>query len=47
MTGWTNQLTSLWEVKPKIARMFPFDEIAAAQRFIQDHKNIANVLLTP
>ncbi len=50
MTGWVDQLMSLWEqgaIKPKIARTFPFDEAAAAHHFIQDRKNVGKVLLTP
>ena len=50
MTGWVDQLMSLWEqgaIKPKIARTFRFDEAAAAHHFIQDRKNIGKVLLTP
>ncbi len=49
MTGWVDQLMSLWEqgaIKPKIARTFPFDQAAAAHHFIQDRKNIGKVLLT-
>jgi len=34
-------------IKPKIARVFTFDEAAAAHHFIQDRKNIGKVLLTP
>ena len=47
MTGWVDQLMSLWEqraIKPKIARTFPFDEAAAAHHFIQDRENIGKVL---
>jgi NADPH:quinone reductase-like Zn-dependent oxidoreductase len=50
MSGWVNQLMSIWEqgaIKPKIARAFPFDQAAAAHHFIQDRKNIGKVLLTP
>jgi NADPH:quinone reductase-like Zn-dependent oxidoreductase len=34
-------------IKLKIARVFPFDEAAAAHHFIQDRKNIGKVVLTP
>jgi len=47
---WVDQLMGLWEsgaVKPKIARVFKFDEAAAAHHFIQDRKNIGKVLLAP
>ena len=40
----------LWKngaIKPKIARVFKFDEAAAAHHFIQDRKNIGKVILTP
>jgi NADPH:quinone reductase-like Zn-dependent oxidoreductase len=50
MSGWVNQLMSLWKqgaIKPKIARASPFDQAAAAHHFIQDRKNIGKVLLTP
>ncbi len=48
MTGWVDQLMSLWEegaIKPKVARIFRFDEAAAAHHFIQDRKNMGKVLL--
>jgi NADPH:quinone reductase-like Zn-dependent oxidoreductase len=48
--GWADQLMILWHqgaIKPKIARIFRFDEAAAAHHFIQDRKNIGKVLLTP
>jgi synaptic vesicle membrane protein VAT-1 len=47
---WTEQLLSLWEsgaIKPKIARVFSFDEGPAAHHFIQDRKNIGKLLLKP
>ncbi len=47
---WMDQLMGLWEsgaIKPKIARVFRFDEAAAAHHFIQDRKNIGKVLLKP
>jgi synaptic vesicle membrane protein VAT-1 len=50
MRGWMDQLTALWEqgvIKPKIARVFKFDEAPAAHHFIQDRKNIGKVLLAP
>ena len=50
MRGWMDQLINLSEkgaIKPKIARTFPFDQVAAAHHFIQDRKNIGKVLLTP
>jgi NADPH:quinone reductase-like Zn-dependent oxidoreductase len=50
MSGWVNQLMSLWEqgaIKHKIAQTFSFDQAAAAHHYIQDRKNIGKVLLTP
>ena len=50
MRPWMDQLMGLWEngaIKPKIARVFKFDEAAAAHHFIQDRKNIGKVLLAP
>ena len=50
MRGWIDQLTVLWEsgsIKPRIARVFKFDEAPAAHHFIQDRKNIGKVLLAP
>jgi synaptic vesicle membrane protein VAT-1 len=50
MRGWMEQLMALWDdgaVKPKIARVFKFDEAPAAHHFIQDRKNIGKVLLKP
>jgi synaptic vesicle membrane protein VAT-1 len=50
MSGWIDQLASLWEqgaIKPKIARTFSFDDAPAAHHFIQDRKNVGKVLLTP
>jgi synaptic vesicle membrane protein VAT-1 len=47
---WMDQLVGLWEsgaIKPKVARVFRFDEAAAAHHFIQDRKNIGKVLLAP
>jgi len=47
---WMDELVRLWEtgaIKPKIARVFPFDEAPAAHHFIQDRKNIGKVLLKP
>jgi NADPH:quinone reductase-like Zn-dependent oxidoreductase len=47
---WMDQLMGLWEkgaIKPKIARVFKFDEAAAAHHFIQDRKNTGKVLLKP
>jgi synaptic vesicle membrane protein VAT-1 len=47
---WIDQLMGLWDsgaIKPKIARVFRFDEAAAAHHFIQDRKNIGKVLLAP
>jgi len=45
-----DQLMTLWEsgaIRPKIARVFKFDEAAAAHHFIQDRKNVGKVLLAP
>jgi synaptic vesicle membrane protein VAT-1 len=50
MRGWMDQLLGLWEndvIKPRIARVFSFDEAPAAHHFIQDRKNIGKVLLKP
>jgi NADPH:quinone reductase-like Zn-dependent oxidoreductase len=50
MRPWMDLLMGLWEsgaVKPKIARVFKFDEAPAAHHFIQDRKNIGKVLLAP
>jgi synaptic vesicle membrane protein VAT-1 len=50
MRGWMDQLMGLYEsgaIKPKIARVFSFDEAPAAHHFIQDRKNIGKVLLKP
>jgi NADPH:quinone reductase-like Zn-dependent oxidoreductase len=47
---WMDQLLGLWKtsaIKPKIARVFKFDEAPAAHHFIQDRKNIGKVLLAP
>jgi NADPH:quinone reductase-like Zn-dependent oxidoreductase len=47
---WMDQLMDLREkgaIKPKIARVFKFDEAAAAHHFIQDRKNIGKVVLEP
>jgi hypothetical protein len=46
MTGRVDQLMGLWE-QGSIARIFRFDDAAAPTIFIQDHKNIGKVLLTP
>jgi NADPH:quinone reductase-like Zn-dependent oxidoreductase len=50
MRPWMDDLMGLWEIgaiKPKIARIFSFDEAPAAHHFIQDRKNIGKVLLKP
>jgi NADPH:quinone reductase-like Zn-dependent oxidoreductase len=50
MRPWMDQLIGLWNsgaIKPKIARVFKFDEAPAAHHFIQDRKNIGKVLLAP
>jgi synaptic vesicle membrane protein VAT-1 len=47
---WMDELLALWKkgvIKPKIARVFNFDEAPAAHHFIQDRKNIGKVLLKP
>ena len=49
MRNWMDQL-GLWEnsvIDPGIARVFSFDEAAAAHHFIQDRKNVGKVLLKP
>jgi NADPH:quinone reductase-like Zn-dependent oxidoreductase len=48
--GWMDELIGLWErgaIKPKIARVFKFEEAPAAHHFIQDRKNVGKVLLAP
>ena len=50
MRPWMDELMGLWDngvIKPKIARVFKFDEAPAAHHFIQDRKNIGKVLLAP
>jgi NADPH:quinone reductase-like Zn-dependent oxidoreductase len=50
LRGWMDGLMGLWDkgaIKPKIARVFTFDEAPDAHRFIQDRKNIGKVLLKP
>jgi synaptic vesicle membrane protein VAT-1 len=50
MRPWMDELMRLWEtgaIKPRIARVFTFDEALAAHHFIQDRKNIGKVLLEP
>lgn len=48
--NWADQLFALWSagaIKPRIARVFKFDEAAQAHHFIQDRRNIGKVLLVP
>jgi NADPH:quinone reductase-like Zn-dependent oxidoreductase len=48
--GWAEQLFGLWTqgiIKPKIACSFRFEEAPKAHHFIQDRRNIGNVLLVP
>jgi NADPH:quinone reductase-like Zn-dependent oxidoreductase len=48
--GWADHIQSLWArgaIKPKIARVFTFDEAPLAHHFIQDRKNLGKVLLKP
>jgi synaptic vesicle membrane protein VAT-1 len=50
MRPWMEQVLDLWDqgvIKPKIARVFKFDEAAAAHHFIQNRKNIGKVVLKP
>jgi NADPH:quinone reductase-like Zn-dependent oxidoreductase len=50
MPLWMDQLMGLWReraIRPKIARVFPFAEAAAAHHFLQDRKNLGKVLLAP
>ena len=50
MRPWMEQLMALWDkgvIKPKVARVFEFDEAPTAHHFIQDRKNIGKVLLAP
>ncbi len=47
---WAEQLLGLWSagvVKPKIARVFKFDEVAEAHHFLQDRRNVGKALLVP
>ena len=34
-------------IKPRVDRAFPFDEAAAAHRYIHERRNVGKVLLTP
>ncbi|MCI4679641.1 medium chain dehydrogenase/reductase family protein [Rhodoblastus acidophilus] len=48
LRGWGEQLLELWRegaIKPKIARVFKFDEAPQAHHFLQDRRNIGKVLL--
>jgi NADPH:quinone reductase-like Zn-dependent oxidoreductase len=48
--GWMDELIKLYAqgvVAPKVDRVFPFSEAAAAHHYIQDRKNVGKVLLAP
>jgi len=50
LRGWGEELLALWSagaVKPRIAKVFSFDDAPEAHHFIQDRKNIGKVLLKP
>jgi NADPH:quinone reductase-like Zn-dependent oxidoreductase len=50
LRGWGEELSALWSegaIKPRIAKVFRFDEAPDAHHFIQDRKNIGKVLLKP
>lgn len=47
---WAEDLLSLWNsgaIKPKIDKVFSFDEAALAHHYIQDRNNLGKVLLRP
>jgi NADPH:quinone reductase-like Zn-dependent oxidoreductase len=47
---WANELLFLWNdgvVKPRIDKIFSFDEAALAHHYIQDRKNLGKVILKP
>ncbi len=46
--GWADEILDLaaqGALKPRIARTFPFEEVAAAHDFVQERRNIGKVLL--
>lgn len=50
MRGWGMELLALWEkgaIRPRIDRVFSFDDAAAAHDYLQDRKNLGKVLLKP
>ncbi|MFT5039144.1 MAG: NADPH:quinone reductase-like Zn-dependent oxidoreductase [Hyphomicrobiaceae bacterium] len=50
LRGWMDDLIGLYAqgvVVPKVDRVFPFAEAAAAHHYIQDRKNVGKVLLAP
>jgi len=47
---WMERLFVWWregELRPRVDATFPFDEAAAAHRYIQDRRNLGKVLLVP
>jgi len=50
ISRWMDSLLSLWDqgvVRPRVDRVFPFAEAAAAHHYVQDRRNIGKVLLKP
>ncbi len=50
LRGWMEQILeweALGKIRPVVDRSFPFDEAAAAHRFIEGRNNIGKVLLVP
>jgi NADPH:quinone reductase-like Zn-dependent oxidoreductase len=50
VAGWTREImhgvAAGW-VRPHVDRSFPFEQIAAAHRYLEERKNIGKVILTP
>ena len=50
VAGWTREIVSGvaegW-IRPHVDRAFPFDQIAAAHRYLEERKNIGKVVLVP
>ncbi len=50
VAGWTREIMSGIEegwIRPHVDRAFPFDQIAAAHRYLEERKNIGKVVLVP
>lgn len=50
MRGWAMDLLALWSkgaIKPRIDKVFSFDEAPLAHHYLQDRKNLGKVLLRP